>query len=155
MRPHHKRVPLAREYRDLIDRQRFGVLAVGLDDGHGVPGDREGVVRVASHVEQAKPVAGEENRSCQIRCIEHSRKCCSPLPLGDLNDRQLRRRITVPAAQAVDESRIRPPTNPHRIGLNPSRCTKLGAYGAPGRVKTSGDATWYQSASVMIVLSAA
>ena len=54
---HHKRVPLGYENLEFVDDQRLGVLAVGLDDGHRVPSDREVVVRVARNVDQPEAVA--------------------------------------------------------------------------------------------------
>lgn len=105
-RAHHKRVTLSREDLDLVDRQRLSVLAVRLDDSQIMPSDREDVVRVAGNVDQSEPVAGEANRSCQLRCIEHSRQRSVPFPVSNFNDRQLRRRIAPKSTQAVNESRI-------------------------------------------------
>ena len=117
VRAHHKRVTLSREDLDLVDRQRFSVLAVGLDDSHIVPSDCEDVVRVAGNVDQSEPVAGVANRSCRVRCIEHSQQRNVPFPVSDFNDRQLRRRIAPKSTQAVNESRICSSINPRSIVL--------------------------------------
>ena len=78
---HHKRVPLCHENLELVDNQRLRVLAVRLDDGHRVPGDREIVVRVARHVNQpeAVSVGAITRRQIQLERMTAMQRTVSPV----------------------------------------------------------------------------
>ena len=121
-----------------------------------MPGDREVVVGVAGSADQPEAVARETNRSCQTTLSPPCGQKNAPLPMSNLDNRQLRSRISKPAAQAVDECRVGGPADPFRIEINIRyHDVQDKTHGTIARAGTNGAGIWYQSASVMMVFSVA